>query len=83
MKLKFTCRLQKTAGIMTPKGFQAVGIFEQKERVGDEFQCTVKFFKNIPEELIRMIKDMPELLEYQEQRLPAEGIIMIPEIGDK
>lgn len=78
MKLKYQCKIQKTAGIQTPKGFQPVGIFEEMERKEDVLHMTVKLFDKIPEELMSLIKAMPEAIQMQEQKLPGEAIILIP-----
>lgn len=84
MKISYEFEIKRIAylpsgskGEMTP-----VGEFEQNSRDGDTCKMTVKLFKGIPDKLIELIKEMPEVLVMRESRMKSNPIVILPEAHD-
>ena len=83
MKIKYEYRIQKTAYLPeSPTKMVPIGTFEEHERDGDTCRMTVKLFPNVPPELVKMLEEMPQLIQMREIKLKADSVIMIPDVTD-
>lgn len=84
MKIKYEYKIQKVAYLPESKDkLVPIGIFEEHSREGDVCKMTLKFLPNVPQELIDLVKETPQIIQMREIKTKAEGVLVIPEVGDE
>lgn len=80
MRLKYEYKIKKIAYVPGEKGqLVAVGVFEESSREEDTCRMTVKLFNNLPDELINLLKENPQILSMKENKLKATSVVILPD----
>lgn len=83
MKISYEYEVKKIAYLPGEKGsLVPIGVFEQSNRDGDICKMTVKLFPNLPNELVDLIKENPQVLAMKETKQKATTVVILPEAHD-
>lgn len=82
MKICYEYKIEKVAFIFDGKDNQPVGIVEDDQRNGDVVKATVKLFKHLPKELVDLLTENPQVLNFREVKRKADQVVVLPEAAD-